>query len=579
MHKLQSLMMPKRPILSRLIILPVIVSAVIVSLVASNKAHAELARGMVYHDQNGNGTHESSEPGIPFVRVSNGLDVVSTDSAGKYELSVDDDTIVFVIKPRNWQTVLDEKRLPRFFYNHKPAGSPDDNFEFAGVEPTGPLPKSIDFALTPTNEPEEFSVVVMGDPQPYSRQEVRYYANDVIAELVDAQAAFGISLGDIVGDKLSLFEQVNAVQSKVGVPWYNVHGNHDINFRSPNDQYADETFERVYGPANFAFQWASVHFIVLDNVQWKGFATDEDGKVNKDNYTGAINEGQLQLVANYVAGVSTDELIVVCTHIPLINSTSTVHGTPELLRLLEILAKHPHQMSFSAHTHYNRHNFVGGKDSLNIGRRHTEHHHPDHQGHHDHFQLHHHHNTVTGSGSWFRGPKDEQGFPMTPMRDGVPNGYVIATFSGNKYKLRYKAARMPADFQMSIYAPETTAASKVGQTEVVANVFNGNEKSEVRMRVRGVGDWITMTRTEREDPTYRATYERDQANTDRPHTALPKPLPTPHIWVATLPAGLAPGVHVLEVESKDMFGQIDRGVRLIEVDPDLPTAAVADEPN
>jgi len=549
------------------------ITTTMLALFASTHARAEQARGIVFHDKNANGRHEPEEPGIPSVRVSNGLEVVSTDRDGKYQLPVDEDTILFVIKPRNWRTPVNEQRLPQFYYIHKPAGSPDETFDYPGVEPTGPLPSSVNFPLTPSAEPEDFSIVVMGDPQPYNRQQVRYYANDVIAELVDARVAFGISLGDIVGNKLSLFDNVNAVQSKVGVPWYNVHGNHDMNFRSPNDEYADETFERVYGPANFAFQWASVHFVILDNVRWQGFATDDAGKIDEGNYVGALSENQLQFVANYVAGVSTDELIVICAHIPLINPTSIVHGTPELVRLLEILVKHPHQMSFSAHTHYNRHDFVGGPEHLF-----TDHQHPgeDDQQHH-HFQLHHHHNTATGSGSWFRGPKDEQGFPMTPMRDGVPNGYIIATFSGSEYKLRYKAARMPADYQLSIHAPETIAVSQVGSTEVLANVFNGNEKSSVRMRVRGVGDWARMERTEREDPAYRAMYQRDQADKDRPHVALPQPEPTPHIWKAKLPAGVVPGVHILEVESKDMFGQIDRGIRLIEVDPDPPATTVTEE--
>ena len=382
-------------------------------------------------------------------------------------------TILFVIKPRDWKPPVDDHRLPQFYYIHKPAGSPDDSFKFAGVEPTGPLPNSIDFPLTPIREPEDFSIILMGDPQPYSREEVRLYANDVIAELVDAKVAFGVSLGDIVGDRLTLFDNVNAVQSKVGVPWYNVHGNHDMNFRSPNDQYADETFERVYGPANYAFQWAAVHFIVLDNVHWKGKVDkNQDGEPDGSNYVGALNERQLKFVANYVSEVPTSERIVICTHIPLVGAGDTMHGTQRLPQLLEILAKHPHQMSFSAHTHFNRHDFVGGQEespdakpshsdehghshpsALGPSDLHTDHQHTA-QGHrHPHFQLHHHHNTATGSGSWFRGPKDEQGFPMTPMRDGVPNGYILATFSGCDYKLRYKAARMPAEYQMAIHAP------------------------------------------------------------------------------------------------------------------------------
>ncbi len=545
---------------------------ILLSVYTPYELRAELARGVVFHDQNGNGTREPSEPGIPGVHVSNGLDIVTTDSNGAYQLAVDDDAILFVIKPRNWRPPINELNLSQFYYVHKPTGSPDESFDYPGVEPTGPLPNTIDFPLTPCVEPEEFSIILMGDPQPVNRQQVRYYANDSIAELVGSQVAFGISLGDIVGDKLSLFGQVNAVQAKVGVPWYNVHGNHDMNYRSPNDRFADETFERVFGPSNYVFQWASVHFIVLDNVFWKGSTViNQDGQPDPENYTGALRDDQLQFVANYVAKVPTSECLVICTHIPLINPEGgQKHGTPELPKLLEVLKKHPHQLSFSAHTHFTRQNFVGG-----AVEKHTDHQHPEDESlHHHHFQLHHHYNAATGSGSWYRGPKDEQGFPMTPMRDGAPNGYLIATFSGNEYKIRYKAARMPADYQMSIHTPETIAVSQVPSTEVLANVFNGNAKSLVRMRVHGTGDWVVMTKTEREDPTYRAFFERDLAYKNRPHRALPAPVTTAHIWVALLPPGILPGVHVLEVESTDMFGQVDRGIRLIEVDPDpQPPAA------
>ena len=52
---------------------------------------AEIARGVVFHDQNGNGARESNEPGIANIRVSNGLDIVSTNAQGNYELAIDDE--------------------------------------------------------------------------------------------------------------------------------------------------------------------------------------------------------------------------------------------------------------------------------------------------------------------------------------------------------------------------------------------------------------------------------------------------------------------------------------------------------
>ena len=47
-------------------------------------------------------------------------------------LEVSDDTILFVIKPRGFMTPVDENRLPKFYYIHKPHGSPE-GLKYAGV--------------------------------------------------------------------------------------------------------------------------------------------------------------------------------------------------------------------------------------------------------------------------------------------------------------------------------------------------------------------------------------------------------------------------------------------------------------
>jgi hypothetical protein len=131
----------------------------------------QYAKGAVYHDRNGNQKRDPSEPGIPGVRVSNGRDVVQTDARGVYRLPVDDDTILFVIKPRGWRTPLNQDNLARFYYIHKPKGSPP--LKYAGIAPTGALPDSVDFALYPRQEPDRFKVVVFGDIQARTQQEVQ----------------------------------------------------------------------------------------------------------------------------------------------------------------------------------------------------------------------------------------------------------------------------------------------------------------------------------------------------------------------------------------------------------------------
>ncbi len=508
--------------------------------------HAETARGIVFNDQNANGERDPGEPGLPDVKVSNGLDIVTTNFDGRYEIGIDDDTILFVIKPRDWQTAIDEQNLPRFYYIHKPAGSPDANYQFAGVQPTGNLPESIDFPLIASPDPEEFTMIVMGDPQPGNRQQVRFYANDVIAELIDSPALFGMSMGDIVSNDLSLFESVNEVQALVGKPWYNVIGNHDLNFDSLDDKNSDETFERIYGPTNYAFQYGQVHFIVLDNVVWLG---------KRDNsYLGGLSDEQLAFVKNYLDGVPREDRIVICTHIPLpeivVDAHSKPHSSPEYRKLLEILSGHPHTMSFSAHTHFNHHHFSGAEDGYSS----------------DAGTKHHHHNVATGSGSWFKGPRDIEGLPDTTMADGAPNGYILAMFKGNDYQLRYKAARMPPEYQMSIQAPEVIAAKDSVGTKIVVNVFNGNERSKVRMRVRGQSKWQTLPQTPGFDPAYQSYQAHNRATERYEGRVLPEAKFTRHLWSGPLGVALKPGFYVLEVEATDMFGHKDHGVRLIEVE-------------
>jgi hypothetical protein len=75
-----------------------------------------------------------------------------------------------------------------------------------------------------------------------------------------------------------------------------------------------------------------------------------------------------------------------------------------------------------------------------------------------------------------------------------------------------------------------------------------------------------MEQSPRTDPTYAAAQQRDVIAAGNRRPPLPKPKVTEHIWVAKLPAGLPVDMHVLEVEATDMFGNVDLGIRIIEVE-------------
>ncbi len=492
------------------------------------------ARGVVYEDKNNNQSRDAGEAGIPGIGISNGRDVVQTDDQGRYELKVDDDDIVFVIKPRNWMTPVDHDNLPQFFYIHKPGGSPKD-FKYAGVDPTGPLPESIDFPLRRCSEPDKFKAIMFGDPQPRNIKEVEYNTHDVYERVIAEAAhgaAFGVTLGDIVFDDLSMMGPQNQAIALIGIPWYNVIGNHDLNYEAANDAHSDETFERVYGPAYYSFNYGPTHFMVLDDVMWHGPTDDA-----KAHYHGGLGAEQMQFIRNDLALIPDDQLVVLMMHIPL----TEVTDRQELYRLIE---QRPAAVSISAHRHFMEHRFIGKEDGWR-GK-----------------QKHHHIVNVTVCGSWWRGQKDERGIPHTTMSDGGPNGYSVMEFDGRDYSLTMKPVGRPADYQMNIYAPESVSLADLPDTTILVNVFNGSVRSRVQMRVGGRGAWQTMTQVTMNDPAFVAMCEREKAI----GLGVTKPHQTPHIWKAALPETLKPGTQLIEVRASEESGNTFAGRRVIRVE-------------
>jgi len=495
------------------------------------------AKGRVFHDANGNRQFDADEKTLADIRVSNGEQITRTDAEGKYELPVGDDTILFVIKPRGWRTPLTKQKIPQFYYIHKPAGSPEQ--KFAGVQPTGPLPDSVDFPLYPQEEPKTFEAILFGDPQPRDQKELDYLAHDVVEELIGSKAAFGVTLGDILFDDLALFDNYKQLIGLIGIPWYNVIGNHDINLDADHDHHSDETFESHFGPAYYSFDHGPTHFIVLDDVEWI-VEKQKDGKV-KRHYRGGLGKRQMEFVRNDLAMIPEDQLVVLLMHIPLVN----VADRQDLYRMIE---KRPFCMSISGHTHFQEHRFITKADGW--------------QG----PKPHHHVINVTACGSWWTGAPDNRGIPHATMSDGAPNGYSIISFDGQKYSLRFKAAGRPASYQMRIQSPEVVAVDKLSESSVIVNVFGGSEYSKTRMRVGEGSEWIAMKRTVRTDPAYVKLRQIEEAIPNHPWRAMSGPGKTGHIWEAPLPA-LSPGTHLIHVHTVDMFGQeysSERSIRVTE---------------
>lgn len=488
------------------------------------------ATGFVFEDINQNGRKDQKENGIARVAVTNGQEVVLTDAKGRYELPVGNDNIISVIKPAGYSVGRNEDNLPQFFYIHKPEGSPESKFK--GVPPTGKLPKSVDFALQPTEEKEEFTALIFGDPQPYTQQQIEYFARDIVSEVEGIDnVPFGLSLGDLVGNDLDLFNPYIKAVKKAGIPWYNLLGNHDLNFDAQTDEMSDETFEAHFGPANYAFNYGKVHFIVLDDIIYPD-PRDEKG------YWGGFREDQLQFVKNDLKHVPKDHLVVLAFHIPLREPRDgDAFRDEDRSRLFDLLKDFPNTFSLSAHTHVQKQDFFGKEEGW--------------------FQEkpHHQYNVGTTSGDWYSGKLDERGLPISTMRDGTPNGYAFIHFDGNEYSIDYKVAGKPKDYQIEVFAPRVVAAGRRTQAGIFANFFMGTEGDEVLYRIDG-GEWKKMRYVEEPDPSYvKLVNEWDTTEELMPGRRSSNPVASEHLWRGNIPTNLELGEHEIEIKATDMFGK------------------------
>jgi hypothetical protein len=502
--------------------------------------------GVVFENLSGTGRRQSSDPGIANVLVSNGHDVARTDRDGRYALPMEDDAIVFVIKPTGYAVPIDRgTMLPRFYYIHRPHGTPPQlGTRERGIEPTGPLPASVDFALTKIDEPDRFDVIMFADTHADSAAAIDYIRTDVVNTLIGTTAAFGLTLGDLMSDDLSRYDRYNRVIGRVGVPWYNISGNHDLNFEASGREYSRETFKRIFGPDYYAFEYGGALFLMLDNVDYLG----------KGKYQGRFGERQLAFVSRLLAHTPADRLVIAAMHIPLrtyLDPNDATVNTSDALELLGILGERP-CISFSGHTHTNEHHYIGGRHGSTGG-------------------LSHHHHVMTAlSGSWWSGPYDHRGVAMADSPDGNPNGFYILSIDGNRCTTRFRPAKEPENRQMRIVLDSTAhdnptatddgcmsplfgspiAQDRGGTTNVIVNVFDGGPRTTVEYRIGDFGP-VKMNRETRPDPFIQEVFARNHA-TKKPWAEV---APCSHICTAPLPAGLDAGIHCIMVRVIDEYGR------------------------
>lgn len=515
--------------------------------------------GIVFEDANGNGAFDEGEAGVAAVLVSNGLDVVQTAEDGTYELPVLDEMVVFVTKPSGYMVPLTEDKVPQFYYIHQPNGSPDFIQEYEGIAPTGPLPESIDFALTPYEEPTAFDFIVYGDTQVTTHEEIGYLRDSAIVQLADSDALFGVAVGDLLNDPLGLFPHYIEVMGATPYPTWYLPGNHDLNFDSENDVYHLETYKSFFGPRYYSFEYGDLHFIMMDNIRWN---VDEGFE---GTYNGRIDDMQMQWIANNLQFVPTDKMIVVASHIGLTNyidRDAEKHQETRREELYALLADYPNVISLAGHSHTLERmrpgeEYVGAEGSFGWGTI------PFPQ-------------YVAGAvcGSWWDGPLDQFGIPVSYQRCGAPRGYMQFSVDGVSFSEQYVTTTGPDYMHISFDTAQTgfsaedraifdtlgiMTVDELRGTTVVANVYAGGRDTVVTMSLNG-GEAVPMEWTQDQRDPLAIRYQEGQDSFRFTEAGR-----SYHIYAAPLPSDLEPGTHTITVTATDPYGQVFTGSKVFDV--------------
>lgn len=343
--------------------------------------------------------------GIRGVAVSDGRMVVQTNSSGEFELiSGTDRDFVFVSIPAGYEIQKQANGSASFFQKIDPSKS-EQNISFD-------LKNS-------ANSDENHHFLLLSDTQIQDSYEadqlLTVAAPDVqktIASLNDPNI-FGIGCGDLVFDKLELFKEYNQSIQMYDIPFFQVVGNHDLDFGGRSDSTTTGTFKGHFGPTYYSWNRGEVHYVVLDDVFYLGTGT---------KYIGHIPEEQLAWLEQDLKLVEKGKTVVVSLHIPSYTGAvtrypdrdtlgGTVSNREHLYRMLEGYNAH----LLSGHTHFND-NMINGH------------------------VYEHCHGTVCGA--WWSGPI---------CHDGTPNGYAVYESKGSELQWKYKGTGLDINEQFRVY--------------------------------------------------------------------------------------------------------------------------------
>lgn len=324
----------------------------------------------------------SQGKGVAGVPVSDGFEVVVTDSKGKYTINTDKKLgYIFYTLPSGYEP---EKKAA----SHAPA-------IWAHLDTSAPdKAETHDFKITPVDN-KKFGLVVITDVHLANRaDDIEQFKAGFIPRIKKYVAdsdipVYTVALGDLSWDRYWYTNDYGpadfaATLHEVEYPtlFFPVTGNHDNDPSVPNgpdtDFLSSEPFRQNLAPSYYSFNLGDAHIVVLDDIIYKNEFDPTrkyvEGVVGNRNYDGEITPEQFEWLSRDLELVADkSKPLVICMHIPAWRLTFDGKFTPYAsqgkdgeisVRLAEMVKDFDKVRVLTGHTHFNSHTIAPGYPNI-----------------------------------------------------------------------------------------------------------------------------------------------------------------------------------------------------------------------
>lgn len=352
---------------------------------------------------------------------------------------------------------LDPTPGARFIYISTPAGympkESEGNPKYYYRISDG-LSKPLLFDLKSIGNDNKHYFFAFGDPQVRDGHDLQRLKDEVLADMTKRVKGVPfrqlpnhvLVAGDLTFDRYVLHPDYIEAISHVGIPFYNSIGNHDHVRKLPNDQ-ADSVFCSHYGPTRFSFNRGNVHYVGMDNINYKKGAYDEE-----------MTSEELEWLRKDLSYVSKSQTLVITLHSPVLRRTFRFKEMDHIDELIKIVQAYKMVHFISGHIHVNSMEVI----APNI------------------FD----HNVGAASGNYWRG---------VTCKDGTPIGYQVFEVNGDQLKWYFQTVDRPSDFQFKVYPP-SDRNEEVNPNHLIVSVWNWDVAWKVECSYDGGKSFNAMTR-------------------------------------------------------------------------------------